>query len=142
MAAPSSFFVTTPIFYVNDVPHIGHAYTQVAADVLARWHRQSGDDTWFLTGTDEHGQKILRTATANGMSPKEWADKLVSSAWHPLLETINISNDDFIRTTEPRHEDNVQLFLQRLYDTDHIYAGEYEALYCVGCEEFKPESPR
>lgn len=140
MAAPSSFFVTTPIFYVNDVPHIGHAYTQVAADVLARWHRQSGDDTWFLTGTDEHGQKILRTATANGMSPKEWADKLVSSAWHPLLETINISNDDFIRTTEPRHEDNVQLFLQRLYDTDHIYAGEYEALYCVGCEEFKPES--
>lgn len=140
MAAPSSFFVTTPIFYVNDVPHIGHAYTQVAADVLARWHRQSGDDTWFLTGTDEHGEKILRTATANGMTPKEWADRLVSSAWHPLLETINISNDDFIRTTEPRHEDNVQRFLQALYDAGHIYAGEYEALYCVGCEEFKPES--
>ena len=140
MATPSSFFVTTPIFYVNDVPHIGHAYTQVAADVLARWHRQSGDDTWFLTGTDEHGQKILRTATANGMSPKEWADKLVSTAWHPLLKTINISNDDFIRTTDERHEKNVQLFLQRLFDAEHIYAGEYEALYCVGCEEFKPES--
>ena len=139
MATPS-FSVTTPIFYVNDVPHIGHAYTQVAADVLARWHRQSGDDTWFLTGTDEHGQKILRTATANGMSPKEWADKLVSTAWHPLLKTINISNDDFIRTTDERHETNVQKFLQHLYDTDHIYAGEYEALYCVGCEEFKPES--
>jgi methionyl-tRNA synthetase len=140
MATPSSFFVTTPIFYVNDVPHIGHAYTQVAADVLARWHRQSGDNTWFLTGTDEHGQKILRTATANGMSPKEWADKLVSTAWYPLLNTINISNDDFIRTTDERHEVNVQKFLQRLYDANHIYAGEYEALYCVGCEEFKPES--
>lgn len=139
MASPV-FSVTTPIFYVNDVPHIGHAYTQVAADVLARWHRQSGDETWFLTGTDEHGQKILRTATANGMKPKEWADRLVSTAWQPLLETINISNDDFIRTTEPRHELNVQKFLQHLFDADHIYAGEYEALYCVGCEEFKPES--
>jgi methionyl-tRNA synthetase len=93
-----------PIFYVNDVPHIGHAYTEVAADVLARWHRQSGDDTWLLTGTDEHGQKILRTAVANGVSPKEWADRLVETAWKPLLETINIANDDFIRTTDERHE--------------------------------------
>lgn len=140
MATPSSFSITTPIFYVNDVPHIGHAYTQVAADVLARWHRQSGDDTWFLTGTDEHGQKILRTATANGVTPKEWADKLVETAWKPLLETINISNDDFIRTTEPRHEENVQKFLQTLHDEGHVYAGEFEALYCVGCEEFKPKS--
>src|SRR5690554_7880106 len=75
MAAGDSFYIATPIFYVNDVPHIGHAYTEVAADVLARWHRQSGDDTWLLTGTDEHGQKILRTAVANGVNPKEWADR-------------------------------------------------------------------
>lgn len=140
MAKPSSFFLTTPIFYVNDAPHIGHAYTEVAADVLARWHRQAGDDTWFLTGTDEHGQKILRTATANGVAPKEWADRLVESAWKPLLDTIDISNDDFIRTTDARHEEGVAKFLQKLYDDGHVYAGEFEALYCVGCEEFKPKS--
>ena len=140
MAKPSSFFLTTPIFYVNDAPHIGHAYTEVAADVLARWHRQAGDDTWFLTGTDEHGQKILRTATANGVEPKEWADRLVETAWKPLLDTINISNDDFIRTTDARHEEGVAKFLQKLYDDGHVYAGEFEALYCVGCEEFKPKS--
>ena len=134
------FFLTTPIFYVNDAPHIGHAYTEVAADVLARWHRQAGDDTWFLTGTDEHGQKILRTATANGVEPKEWADRLVETAWKPLLGTIDISNDDFIRTTDRRHEEGVAKFLQKLYDEGHVYAGEFEALYCVGCEEFKPKS--
>ena len=140
MSDASSFYITTPIFYVNDVPHIGHAYTEVAADVLARWHRQAGDDTWLLTGTDEHGQKILRTATANGATPQEWADRLVAEGWKPLLETIDIANDDFIRTTDERHEKNVQVFLQRLYDDGYIYAGEYEALYCVGCEEFKPAS--
>ncbi|WP_449277610.1 methionine--tRNA ligase [Leucobacter sp. GX24907] len=139
-AQPSSFFITTPIFYVNDAPHIGHAYTEVATDVLARWHRQAGDDTWFLTGTDEHGQKILRTATANGVEPKEWADRLVESSWKPLLDLIDISNDDFIRTTDERHESGVAKFLQHLYDEGHVYAGEFEALYCVGCEEFKPKS--
>ncbi|HXH35780.1 MAG TPA: methionine--tRNA ligase [Plantibacter sp.] len=140
MADGTSFYITTPIFYVNDAPHIGHAYTEVAADVLARWHRQAGDRTWFLTGTDEHGQKILRTATANGVTPKQWADKLVSESWYPLLDTIDISNDDFIRTTEERHEKNVQLFLQRLYDAGYIYTGEFEGYYCVGCEEYKQES--
>jgi methionyl-tRNA synthetase len=137
MPSGESFFITTPIFYVNDVPHIGHAYTEVAADVLARWHRQAGDDTWLLTGTDEHGQKILRTAVANGVEPKQWADRLVESAWLPLLETIDIANDDFIRTTEARHEDAVALFLQKLYDDGFIYSGEYEGYYCVGCEEYK-----
>ena len=137
MAASDSFYLTTPIFYVNDVPHIGHAYTEVAADVLSRWHRQAGDDTWLLTGTDEHGQKILRTAVANDTSPKEWADKLVHDAWLPLLETINIRNDDFIRTTEERHEKGVLIFLQKLYDDGYIYSGEYEGYYCVGCEEYK-----
>ena len=140
MAEGSSFYITTPIFYVNDVPHIGHAYTEVAADVLARWHRQAGDDTWMLTGTDEHGQKILRTATANGVTPKEWADKLVDEAWKPLLATVDIANDDFIRTTDERHERNVQKFLQKLYDDGHIYTGEYEGYYCVGCEEYKQQS--
>jgi methionyl-tRNA synthetase len=140
MASGKSFYVTTPIFYVNDVPHIGHAYTEVAADVLARWHRQAGDDTWLLTGTDEHGQKILRTATANGATPQEWADRLVESAWKPLLDTITIANDDFIRTTEPRHEENVQKFLTQLYDAGFIYTGEYEGAYCVGCEEYKQPS--
>ena len=140
MAADKNFFVTTPIFYVNDVPHIGHAYTEVAADVLARWHRQAGDDSWLLTGTDEHGQKILRTATANGATPQEWADRLVESAWKPLLNTIDIANDDFIRTTEPRHELNVQKFLTNLYDAGFIYTGEYEGAYCVGCEEYKQPS--
>ena len=132
-----SFYLTTPIFYVNDVPHIGHAYTEVAADILTRWHRQAGDDTWLLTGTDEHGQKILRTAVANDTTPKAWADKLVKDAWLPLLETINIANDDFIRTTDERHEKAVLIFLQKLYDDGFIYKGEYEGYYCVGCEEYK-----
>ena len=132
-----SFYLTTPIFYVNDVPHIGHAYTEVASDILARWHRQAGDDTWLLTGTDEHGQKILRTAVANDTTPKAWADKLVKDAWLPLLETINIANDDFIRTTDERHEKAVLIFLQKLYDDGFIYRGEYEGYYCVGCEEYK-----
>lgn len=140
MASGDSFYVTTPIFYVNDVPHIGHAYTEVAADVLARWHRQRGDDTWFLTGTDEHGQKILRSAVANGVSPKEWTDRLVHEAWLPMLETLNLSNDDFIRTTEERHERNVAKFLEQLHAGGYIYPADFEALYCVGCEEFKPDS--
>ena len=134
-----SFYVTTPIFYVNDAPHIGHAYTEVAADVLARWHRQRGEQSFLLTGTDEHGEKILRTAAANKTTPQEWADKLVAEAWLPLLETIDINNQDFIRTTEPRHERNVQVFLQHLYDTGFIYRGSYEGNYCVGCEEYKTE---
>lgn len=137
MSDGSSFYITTPIFYVNDVPHIGHAYTEVAADVLARWHRQRGEDTWLLTGTDEHGQKILRTATANGVTPKQWADRLVETAWKPLLKTVDILNDDFIRTTDERHEVNAQKFLQHLFDAGHIYTGEYEGFYCVGCEEYK-----
>ncbi|WP_353827137.1 methionine--tRNA ligase [Agromyces sp. SYSU T0242] len=140
MADASSFYITTPIFYVNDVPHIGHAYTEVAADVLARWNRQAGRDTWMLTGTDEHGQKILRTATANGVSPQEWADKLVADAWKPLLDTVGVANDDFIRTTDERHERNVQKFLQHLFDEGWIYTGEYEGYYCVGCEEYKQQS--
>jgi methionyl-tRNA synthetase len=135
-----SFYITTPIYYPSDVPHIGHGYTTVAVDTLARWHRQAGDDTWMLTGTDEHGQKMLRAAAANGVTPQEWVDKLVGEAWLPLLKTLDVANDDFIRTTQPRHEERVKQFVQAIYDRGYIYAGEYEALYCVGCEEFKPES--
>ncbi|GEP46877.1 methionine--tRNA ligase [Microbacterium saccharophilum] len=140
MTSGGSFYITTPIYYPSDLPHIGHGYTTVAVDALARWHRQAGDDTWMLTGTDEHGQKMLRAAAANGVTPQEWVDKLVQESWFPLLETLDVANDDFIRTTQPRHEERVQQFVQALYDRGYIYAGEYEALYCVGCEEFKPES--
>lgn len=140
MPAGESFYITTPIYYPSDVPHIGHGYTSVAVDTLARWHRQAGDDTWMLTGTDEHGQKMLRAAAANSVTPQEWVDKLVSEAWFPLLTTLDVANDDFIRTTQERHEERVKKFVQAIYDRGYIYAGEYEALYCVGCEEFKPES--
>ncbi|WP_314094470.1 methionine--tRNA ligase [Microbacterium foliorum] len=140
MSAGESFYITTPIYYPSDVPHIGNGYTTVAVDALARWHRQAGDDTWMLTGTDEHGQKMLRAAAANGVTPQEWVDKLVTGPWFQVLRTLDVANDDFIRTTQERHEKNVQTFFQRLYDRGYIYAGEYEALYCVGCEEFKPES--
>ncbi|MBD8478722.1 methionine--tRNA ligase [Microbacterium sp. CFBP 8794] len=140
MTSGRSFYITTPIYYPSDLPHIGHGYTTVAVDTLARWHRQAGDDTWMLTGTDEHGQKMLRAAAANGVTPQEWVDKLVTESWFPLLETLDVANDDFIRTTQPRHEERVQQFVQALFDRGYIYAGEYEALYCVGCEEFKPEA--
>ena len=132
-----SFYLTTPIYYVNDAPHIGHAYTTVAGDVLTRWHRQRGESVWFLTGTDEHGQKVMRTAEQNNVAPQAWVDRLVQEAWKPNWQQLNIANDDFIRTTEPRHTERVQKFLQSLKDSGHIYAGKYEGPYCVGCEEFK-----
>ncbi|MEU6492242.1 methionine--tRNA ligase [Streptomyces sp. NPDC046984] len=132
-----TYYVSTPIYYVNDAPHLGHAYTTVAGDVLTRWHRQRGKDVWYLTGTDEHGQKILRTAQANNVSPQEWCDCLVEDAWKPLWEHLNIANDDFIRTTDTRHTERVREFVQDLYDKGEIYKGGYEGPYCVGCEEYK-----
>jgi methionyl-tRNA synthetase len=132
-----AFYVTTPIYYVNDAPHIGHAYTTVAGDVLTRWHRQRGDDVWFLTGTDEHGQKVLQSAEAGGLSPRQWADRMIETAWKPVLRTLDVANDDFIRTTEKRHTERVQEFWQRIYDAGEVYKGSYEGPYCVGCEEFK-----
>jgi methionyl-tRNA synthetase len=136
-APAKAFYLTTPIYYVNDAPHIGHAYTTVAGDVLTRWHRQRGEAVWFLTGTDEHGQKVMRTANEKGATPQDWVDRLVNVAWKPNWELLNIANDDFIRTTEVRHTERVQRFLQGLKDAGHIYAGKYEGPYCVGCEEFK-----
>ncbi|NUU25912.1 MAG: methionine--tRNA ligase [Streptomycetaceae bacterium] len=136
-AGDKAFYVSTPIYYVNDAPHLGHAYTTVAGDVLTRWHRQRGEKVWYLTGTDEHGQKVMRTAQANGTTPQEWCDRLVESAWKPLWKHLEIANDDFIRTTEPRHTQRVQEFWQHLYDKGEVYKGSYEGPYCVGCEEFK-----
>ena len=131
------FYVTTPIYYVNDVPHIGHAYTTVAGDVLTRWRRQRGEDVWFLTGTDEHGEKILSAAEQNGMTPQQWTDHMVTTAWLPALKTIDVANDDFIRTTEPRHEDRVRDFWIALHEKGEVYKGSYTGPYCVACEEFK-----
>ena len=136
-ASNKAFYLTTPIYYVNDAPHIGHAYTTVAADFMTRWHRQSGESVWFLTGTDEHGQKVLRTAQEHGVAPQEWADRLVENEWLPVLDVIDAANDDFIRTTQERHTTRVQKFLSSLKDAGHIVEGSYEGPYCVGCEEFK-----
>jgi methionyl-tRNA synthetase len=136
MADP--FYVTTPIYYVNDVPHIGHAYTTVAGDVLTRWRRLWGDDVFFLTGTDEHGLKVQRAAEARGVSPKELVDEMANhfrKAW----DDLDIEYDEFIRTTEPRHYRAVQEFLQVLYDNGDIELGTYEGLYCVSCEAYYTE---
>ena len=130
-----TFYVTTPIYYVNDVPHIGHAYTTVAADVAARYHRLKGDRVRFLTGTDEHGQKVAQAAEQNGRTPQDWVDSIVPS-WQALWERLHISNDDFIRTTQERHVRPVQEFWQRLKDSGDVYLDTYEGPYCVSCEEF------
>ncbi len=132
---PEKFYITTPIYYVNDVPHIGHAYTTVAADVMARYMRLSGRDVFFLTGTDEHGQKVEKTAAAKGMAPKEFVDS-VAPRFVELTKAMNVTNDDFIRTTEHRHKAAVQHLFTRLLDKGDIYKGAYEDWYCVPCESF------
>jgi len=131
-----TFYATTPIYYVNDAPHIGHGYTTTIADVITRWHRQRGERVHFLTGVDEHGQKVLRKAQANDASPQDWVDRLVESEWLPMLRTIDAANDDFIRTTEERHEKGAQAFWQELYDRGEVYKGEFSGWYSVGSEEF------
>lgn len=133
------FYITTPIYYVNDVPHIGHAYTTIAADVMARWKRMEGYDVLFCTGTDEHGQKIHRAAESQGLHPKELADRVVEN-FKNLWVKLNISYDDFIRTTEERHEKVVQEVFKRMIETGDIYKGIYEGWYCVFCETFWSES--
>ncbi len=137
MADPKAYFVSTPIYYVNDAPHIGHAYTTTAGDVLTRWHRQRGERVWFLTGVDEHGTKVERAAAAGGVTPQQWVDRLVDEAWLPVLGTIDAANDDFIRTTSDRHVSAVQQFYEVLQANGYVYAAPYEGPYCVGCEEFK-----
>ena len=132
------FYVTTPIYYVNDRPHIGHAYTTILADVLARYHRLIGVRTHFLTGTDEHGQKVCEAAEEAGISPQEQADRTVVR-FQDLWKRLEITNDDFIRTTEERHKSVVQEILQTLYDAGEIYRADYDGWYCVRCERFFTE---
>jgi methionyl-tRNA synthetase len=135
---PRPFYVTTPIYYPNDVPHIGHAYTTVAGDVLTRWRRLWGDDVFFLTGVDEHGLNIVRAAEAQGLSPQEFVDQ-TSPTFRETWKLLDIANDDFIRTTEPRHEKAVQQFMQAVYDNGFIELGLYEGLYCYRCELYYTE---
>jgi methionyl-tRNA synthetase len=134
-----TFYVTTPIYYVNATPHIGHAYTTIAADVLARHHRQRGEDVFFLTGVDEHASKVARAAEEQGLAPQEYADHIVG-AWRGLPERLNATYDFFIRTSDDGHKTFVQDFLQRLYDAGDVYQGTYAGWYCVGCEAFKTEA--
>jgi len=134
-----SYYITTPIYYVNDVPHIGHAYTTIAADVAARFKRLAGHDVFFLTGTDEHGIKNLRVAEEQGVSPQAWVDR-IAGEFRGLWEFLNISNDDFIRTSEPRHKKVAAAIFQRLYDQGDIYLGTYEGWYCTACETFYTEN--
>lgn len=133
------FYVTTPIYYINAKPHIGHAYTTLAADVLNRFHRGRGRDAYFLTGTDEHGLKIEEAAKKNKMTPAEYADK-VSQLFRDEWKHLDIRYDDFIRTTEPRHEERVRAAVQRLFDSGQIYKGKYKGYYCVSCETFFTET--
>jgi len=132
------FYLTTPIYYVNDRPHIGHAYTTILGDVLSRYHRLLGVPTWFLTGTDEHGQKVQQAAAKAGVTPREQADRTVVR-FQDLWRRLEITNDDFIRTTEPRHAEVVQEILQDLYDRGEIYRAEYDGWYDVSSETFVTE---
>jgi len=143
----TSYYVTTPIYYVTDQPHIGNSYPTIAADILARYHRQCGYDVHFLTGTDEHGLKVQRAAQEHGVTPRQHADNVVQR-YHAAWKLLNISHDDFIRTTEERHERVVQSIFQKLLDSGDLYLSEYRGWYCVPCETFltgseeqKPKCP-
>ncbi len=133
-----SFFITTPIYYVNAKPHLGHAYTTILADSMNRFHKLMGDETYFLTGTDEHGDKIVQAAEKGGQTPSEYVDE-ISALFRNLWPDLQIENDDFIRTTEERHIKCVKEVLQKVYDKGDIYFGEYGGHYCFGCERFYTE---
>jgi methionyl-tRNA synthetase len=135
----SSFYVTTPIYYVNAAPHLGHAYTTIAADVMARHHRQRGEDVFFLTGTDEHGEPVADAAHALGIEPQELADRN-AERFRALAPQLSASNDFFIRTTDPEHEAVVQSVLSRVRENGFVYEGTYEGWYCPRCADFKAEA--
>ena len=135
----SSFYVTTPIYYVNAAPHLGHAYTTIAADILARHHRQRGEEVFFLTGTDEHGEPVADAAHALGVEPQELADRN-SERFRALAPKIEATNDFFIRTTDPQHMRVVQEILTRVRENGHVYMGTYEGWYCPKCADFKAEN--
>ena len=133
------YYVTTPIYYVNAQPHLGHAYTTIAADVLARHMRQRGEEVFFLTGTDEHGEPVALAAERLGLTPKELADRN-AARFEAMMPRLNASNDFFIRTSDPRHVRRVQEVMQRIHDNGHTYLGDYEGWYCPRCADFKSES--
>jgi methionyl-tRNA synthetase len=132
------YYLTSSIPYVNAEPHVGTAYEIIACDFVARYRRLRGDDVWFLTGTDEHSINVARSSADRDMSPQEWVDQMVPK-WAEVWRRLEISNDDFIRTSEQRHADRVQAFVQRLYERGEIYLGTYRGPYCVSCEDFKQE---
>jgi len=134
-----SYYVTTPIYYVNAEPHLGHAYTTIAADVLARHMRQRGEDVFFLTGTDEHGEPVTLAAEKLGITPRELGDRHAAN-FKELAARVNVTNDFFIRTTDPEHAEVVAEVVQRMHDNGHVYAGTYEGWYCPRCADFKTES--
>jgi len=134
----SRFYITTPIYYVNDLPHIGHMYTTIVADVIARYRRLMGDEVYFVTGTDEHGQKIERAAAAGGVRPIELADRVVSH-YHDVWKQLEISHDDFIRTSEARHHRGVEEIVRRIAAADDFYVDRHEGWYCASCETFYTE---
>src|SRR6188474_2512863 len=131
-----AFYVTTPIYYVNAAPHLGHAYTTIAADILARHHRQRGEDVFFLTGTDEHGEPVAQAAEKLGVTPRELGDRN-ATRFRDLWTALNVSNDFFIRTTDSEHEAKVSEIAQRVHDAGHVYRGTYEGWYCPRCADFK-----
>jgi methionyl-tRNA synthetase len=133
-----TFYVTTPIYYVNDRPHIGHAYTTIAADILARHHKQRGEETFFLTGVDEHATKVWRVAEEHGLPAQEYVDQ-IAAVWRELPRHLSAETDFFIRTSDDGHKAFVREFLQRIYDNGDVYEDVYAGLYCVGCEAFKTE---
>ncbi|HEY3922096.1 MAG TPA: class I tRNA ligase family protein [Gaiellaceae bacterium] len=133
------YYLTTPIYYVNSTPHIGHAYTTCAADILVRHQKQRGAETFFLTGVDEHATKVFRVAQEQGVSAQDYVDSIAGS-WRGLAPRLNAHPDFFIRTSDEGHKVFVRDFLQAIYDNGDVYEGVYEGLYCVGCEEFKSES--
>ena len=134
----TAFYLTTPIYYVNDRPHLGHAYTTIVVDAMARYRRLAGDDVWFLTGTDEHGDKIAQAAAKAGITPQAMADQN-SAAFRATWQALGIQYSDYIRTTEERHKKVVQAILQKLWDAGEIYLGKYGGHYCYGCERFYTE---
>src|SRR5579862_5828060 len=134
-----AFYVTTAISYVNGAPHVGHAYEAIATDVLARLRRQRGDDVFFLTGTDEHGEPIADAARVEGVAPQELADRN-ARRFREMIDALEISNDFFIRTTDEEHKARVQEVLQRVHDNGHTYKGLYEGWYCPRCADFKVEN--
>src|ERR1017187_9128262 len=133
------FYVTTPIYYVNDRPHIGHVYTTTIADIAARFHRLCGDEVFFLTGTDEHAAKVVDSAAEHGVTPQQWADQN-AQAFQETFAKLGITNDDFIRTSQPRHKEKAQQYMAELLKTGDVYLGEYEGWYDAGQEEYLPEN--